>query len=77
MVRLVQDFATIFCVGVVSKVRAFVEKALPFGVDHEPEGVTVFLESIADGQVPELWSVVFPSDCVSATPVAVWHSSYV
>ena len=68
--RLVEDHAAVLGVGVVAKVRALVDEALAFGVEHDAEGVGVLLELVAHREVAELGCVALPAHGVTARPVA-------
>src|SRR5438105_9075754 len=70
LMRLRQDFPTVFCVRVVAKVAAFVDETLPQGVDHDAERIAVFLEAVADDQIAEFRRVAVPPHCVATGPVA-------
>src|SRR5690606_29132346 len=51
--RLLQDFPTVFGIGMAVEVRTLVEVALPLCIDYDAEGIIVLLELIADRQLPE------------------------
>ena len=62
-------------VGVIAEVRAFVDEALSGGVDHDAQGIAVFLKAVADGQIAERRRVAVPADGVAAGPVAGRHGA--
>ena len=70
---LFKDLAPVLGIGVVTKVCTFIQETVAIIVNNDSKGVTVFLKGISDCQVAELRSVVFLSDGVSATPIAVGH----
>src|SRR5947207_3563855 len=75
LMRLRQDLATVFCIGVVAKISALVDKTLSQRVDHDAKRITVFLEIVADGEIAEFRRVAVPAYCVAAGPVAARRSA--
>src|SRR3546814_5217588 len=73
--RLVEDFPTVFGIGVVAEVGAFVDEALAVCVDDDPERIAVLLEVVADGQVAEMRRVAFPADRMASRPITPGHGA--
>src|SRR3546814_18047950 len=58
--RLLEDFATIFGIGVTVEIGAFIHIALALGVDHDAERIVVLLELVADRQVARRRRIAIP-----------------
>src|SRR5581483_228234 len=70
---LFEDRAAVARVGIVAKIRAFIDEAPAASVDHYSEGVTVLLKAVADCEVAEFGRIAVPSDGMASGPVAVRH----
>src|SRR4029079_7119822 len=68
-----EDDAAVFRIGVIAEVRAFVDEALPMGIDHDAPRVGVLLEVVADRKVTELGRIAVPAYGVAAGPVSRRH----
>ena len=73
LTRLHEDDAPVFRVGVVAKVRAFVDETLPIGIDHDAPWVGVLLEVVADRKVAEFGRIAVPADGMASGPVSRRH----
>ncbi len=69
LARLIQHFATVTGVGVVAEVLALIHKPPASTVDQNAERIRVFLEVVANVQVPEFRGVHVPAHSVATRPV--------
>ena len=67
---LLQHHATIFGVGIIAEIRAFVDEALAHGVDQNAERIGMLLKLIADRKVSELGRVHLPLHGMATRPIA-------
>src|ERR1039458_4383784 len=70
---LFENHASILGVGVVTKVRALVDEALPLRIDHYPERIAMLLEAVADREGADIGRGAIPSHRMTSRPVAVRH----
>src|SRR6516165_688918 len=73
LVRLLEDQAAVFSIGVVAEIGPLVAEAHAVGIDHDSKRIAVLLEIVADCEITELGGIVVPADRMAARPVAVWH----
>ena len=53
LMRLVEDFAAVFGIGVIAKIGSFVAEPHAVRIDHDRERIAVLLEIVADREVAE------------------------
>ena len=66
LARLVEHFAAVAGVGVVTEIRALIDEAFTPRVHHDAEGIGVFLEVVAHIEVAEFRCIHVPPDRVTA-----------
>ncbi len=71
--RLFQHAPSVLGVGVVAEISALVDETLAARIDHDPEGVAVLLEAVADAEIAEIRRVAIPGDGMASGPVAPGH----
>src|SRR4029079_13258515 len=64
-----ENDATVLRIGVISKIRAFVDEALTIGVDHYAPWIRMLLEIVADREIAEFRRVAIPTDRMTPCPV--------
>ena len=63
---LLKNNATVFSIGIISKIGSLIDEALSIGIDHDAEGVGMLLKSVANCKVAEFGSVEVPADSVAS-----------
>ena len=71
LIGLLKNHPPILGIGIVSEIRAFVDKTLTRRIHHDSPGVRMFLKTVPNLMITELGGIVVPANRMTARPVTI------